>query len=201
LKHLYARTFVSDMASLDLDRVGELYREMRNEAVETLRSENVADGDIDLAFSADVRYIGQFTEIEVPVAFDGDLTRESLKQLVIDFEQKHETLNGYAMPGQDTELINVRLTALGRTAKPALADHASAGTDPSAALKGVREAVFSGSAVRTDVYDGLALRRDNRILGPAIIEQPTTTVVLLEGYAMTVDSQGNYVIEPANRPA
>ncbi|MFD5312466.1 hydantoinase/oxoprolinase family protein [Streptomyces ardesiacus] len=183
------------------DRVGELYREMRNEAVETLRSENVADGDIDLAFSADVRYIGQFTEIEVPVAFDGDLTRESLKQLVIDFEQKHEALNGYAMPGQDTELINVRLTALGRTAKPALADHASAGTDPSAALKGVREAVFSGSAVRTDVYDGLALRRDNRILGPAIIEQPTTTVVLLEGYAMTVDSQGNYVIEPANRPA
>ncbi|MFF9456983.1 hydantoinase/oxoprolinase family protein [Streptomyces flaveolus] len=201
LKHLYARTFVSDMASLDLDRVGELYREMRDEAVETLRSENVEDDAIDLVFSADVRYIGQFTEIEVPVTFDGELTRESLKQLVIDFEQKHEALNGYAMPGQATELINVRLTALGRTAKPALADHASAGTDPSAARKGAREAVFSGSPVQTDVYDGLALRRDNRILGPAIIEQPTTTVVLVEGYAMTVDSQGNYVIEPANRPA
>ncbi|MEW2621556.1 hydantoinase/oxoprolinase family protein [Streptomyces sp. NPDC048106] len=201
LKHLYARTFVSDMDSLDLDRVGELYREMRDEAVETLRSENVEDDAIDLVFSADVRYIGQFTEIEVPLAFDGDLTPQSLKQLVADFEKRHEALNGYAMPGEPTELINVRLTSLGRTTKPALADHASAGADPSAARKGAREAIFSGSPVRTDVYDGLALRRDNRILGPAIIEQPTTTVVLVEGYAMTVDAQGNYVIEPANRPA
>ncbi|MFS0697937.1 hydantoinase/oxoprolinase family protein [Streptomyces nitrosporeus] len=201
LKHLYARTFVSDMDALDLDRAGELYREMRDEAVETLRSENVADDAIDLVFSADVRYIGQFTEIEVPLAFDGELTRESLKQLVSDFEAKHEALNGYAMPGEPTELINVRLTSLGRTAKPALADEPSAGPDPSAALKGAREAVFSGRTVRTDVYDGLALRRDNRVAGPAIIEQPTTTVVLIEGYAMTVDAQGNYVIEPANQPA
>ncbi|WP_053914433.1 hydantoinase/oxoprolinase family protein [Streptomyces sp. SCSIO 75703] len=201
LKHLYARTFVSDMDSLDPDRVGELYREMRDEAIETLRSENVEDDAIDLVFSADVRYIGQFTEIEVPLAFDDGLTPESLKQLVTDFEKKHEALNGYTMPGEATELINVRLTSLGRTVKPALADHASAGEDPSAARKGAREAIFSGSPLRTDVYDGLALRRDNRVLGPAIIEQPTTTVVLLEGYAMTVDSQGNYVIEPAQRPA
>ncbi|MFE6972658.1 hydantoinase/oxoprolinase family protein [Streptomyces sp. NPDC057682] len=201
LKHLYARTFVSDMDALDLDRVGALYREMRDEAVETLRSENVEDGAIGLVFSADVRYIGQFTEIEVPLSFDGELTQESVKQLVSDFEAKHEALNGYAMPGEPTELINVRLTSLGRTTKPALADEPSAGPDPSAARKGAREAVFSGRTVRTDVYDGLALRRDNRVVGPAIIEQPTTTVVLIEGYAMTVDAQGNYVIEPANQPA
>ncbi|MGW3089154.1 hydantoinase/oxoprolinase family protein [Streptomyces sp. NPDC001108] len=201
LKHLYARTFVSDMDALDLDRVGALYREMRDEAVETLRSENVEDGAISLVFSADVRYIGQFTEIEVPLSFDGELTQESVKQLVSDFEAKHEALNGYAMPGEPTELINVRLTSLGRTTKPALADEPSAGPDPSAARKGAREAVFSGRTVRTDVFDGLALRRDNRVVGPAIIEQPTTTVVLIEGYVMTVDAQGNYVIEPANQPA
>ncbi|MGW6273794.1 hydantoinase/oxoprolinase family protein [Streptomyces sp. NPDC055060] len=201
LKHLYARTFVSDLDTLDLDRVGALYREMRDEAVETLRSENVAGDAIDLVFSADVRYIGQFTEIEVPLVFDGELTQETLKRLVGDFEAKHEALNGYAMPGEPTELINVRLTSLGRTAKPALTDEPSAGADPSAARKGAREAIFSGRTVRTDVYDGLALRRDNRVVGPAIIEQPTTTVVLIEGYVMTVDAQGNYVIEPANQSA
>lgn len=198
LKHMYARTFVSEMPSLDLDKVSELYREMQNEAITTLRSENVASEAIELVFTADVRYVGQFDEIEVPLEFDGDLTPSALKQLIADFEDKHESLNGYSMPGETTELINVRLTAFGRTSKPALTEDPSAGQDPSPAHKGTREAIFSGARIQADVYDGLALRRDNRIVGPAIVEQPTTTVVLIEGYALTVDAQGTYVIEPAN---
>ncbi|MFX1760595.1 hydantoinase/oxoprolinase family protein [Rhodococcus sp. As11] len=198
LKHMYARTFVSEMPSLDLDKVSELYREMRNEAITTLRSENVASKAIELIFTADLRYVGQFDEIEVPLEFDGDLTPSALKQLIADFEDKHESLNGYSMPGEATELINVRLTAFGRTSKPALTEDPSAGPDPSTAHKGTREAIFSGARIQADVYDGLALRRDNRIVGPAIVEQPTTTVVLIEGYALTVDAQGTYVIEPAN---
>ncbi|CAM4053328.1 hydantoinase/oxoprolinase family protein [Janibacter anophelis] len=196
LKHLYARTFVSDIDSLDLDQVSELYRDMRQEALDTLQSENVAPQDVDLVFSADIRYIGQFTEIEIPVRFDGELTGVAVKQLVADFEERHEALNGYTMPGEGTELINVRLTALGRTVKPRLLDTPSAGPDPSAALTGRREAIFSGTSILTDVFDGLALQRDNRVVGPAIIEQPTTTVVLTEGHELTVDAQGNYVIEP-----
>lgn len=198
LKHMYARTFVSDMETLDLERVSGVYREMRDEAKATLRSENVGPQSIDLVYTADLRYVGQFDEIEVPFEFDGELKHTVLKQLVTDFEAKHEALNGYSMPGEPTELITVGLTALGRTEKPALVEDASAGADASATLKGTREAVFSGVRIHADVYDGLALRRDHRISGPAIIEQPTTTVVLIEGYALTVDAQGNYVIEPAN---
>ena len=198
LKHMYARTFVADMNSVDPARVSAVYREMRDEAITTLRSENVATDAIDLFFTADMRYVGQFDEIEVALEFDGNLEPASLKQLIADFEDKHKALNGYSMPGEATELINVRLTAFGRTTKPALAEDPSAGPDPSLAHKGTREATFSGSRIQVDVFDGLALRRDNRIVGPAIIEQPTTTVVLIEGYAMTVDAQGTYVIEPAN---
>lgn len=135
LKHLYARTFVSDTDALDLRRVSQVYREMRDEAITTLRSENVAPDAIELIFTADIRYVGQFDEIEVPLEFDGDLTPAALKQLLADFEDKHESLNGYSMPGESTELINVRLTALGRTTKPSLAEDPSAGQDPSAALK------------------------------------------------------------------
>ncbi|WP_051162016.1 hydantoinase/oxoprolinase family protein [Nocardia brevicatena] len=78
LKHMYARTHASDIDKLDLDRVGELYREIRDEAIATLKSENVDPEAIDLVFTADLRYIGQFDEIEVPVAFDETLTRPEL---------------------------------------------------------------------------------------------------------------------------
>src|SRR5699024_334060 len=197
LKHMYARTFVSDMAAIDLDRVSSIYREMRDEALETLRSENVDPKNIDLIFTADLRYIGQFDEIEVPISFDGQLLSENIAELIADFERKHESLNGYTMPGEPTELINVGLTAYGRTTKPALLEEESAGPDPSQAHLGTREAIFSGKSIQADIYAGLELRRDNRIVGPAIIEQPTTTIVLIEGYEMTVDAEGNYVIEPA----
>ncbi len=198
LKHMYAHTFAADIDGLDLARVSELYREMREEAVATLRSENVEADDITLQFSADIRYIGQFEEIEVPIEFDGELTREAVDRLVADFEAEHQEMNGYQMPGESTELINVRLTALGRTDKQGLREDESAGEDASHALSGTREAVFSGELREVNVYDGLSLLRDNRVVGPAIVEQPTTTVVLVEGSQLTVDIQGNYLITPVD---
>src|SRR5699024_4813141 len=187
------------MAAIDLDRVSSIYREMRDEALETLRSENVDPKNIDLIFTADLRYIGQFDEIEVPISFDGQLLSENIAELIADFERKHESLNGYTMPGEPTELINVGLTAYGRTTKPALLEEESAGPDPSQAHLGTREAIFSGKSIQADIYAGLELRRDNRIVGPAIIEQPTTTIVLIEGYNMTVDGEGNDVKEAAKK--
>lgn len=198
LKHMYARTFVSDIAGLQMDKVSAVFDEMRVEAMDTLRGEKVQEQDIELVFSVDLRYIGQFDEIEVELAFEGSLTEEDLFKIVADFESRHEALNGYSMPGEQTELINLRLTALGRTDKPILRDEEFAGLDPQGAAKGKRLAVFDGEQIEVPTFDGLALRHGNYVAGPAIVEQPTTTVVLVNGYGLTVDAQGNYLIEPTN---
>lgn len=198
LKHMYAQTFVSEIAELDLARVNRLYDDMRAEAVATLESENVAAGAIELFFSADVRYVGQFSEIEVPIEFNGELRPEQVERLVSDFEARHLALNGYSMPGEPVEIINVRLTAYGRTEKASLIDSEPAGTDASAALTGTREAIFAKHRIDAPIYDGLALQNQNQIVGPAIIEQPTTTIVLTENYRLTVDAQGNYLIDATN---
>lgn len=198
LKHMYAQTFVSEIADLDLARASRLYEDMREEALATLKSENVSPEAIELLFSADVRYVGQFSEIEVPIEFDRHLQPEQVERLVRDFEAKHLSLNGYSMPGEPVEIINVRLTAYGRTDKVALIDSEPAGSDASAALTGTRSAIFSKRRIDAPVYDGLALQNQNQVFGPAIIEQPTTTIVLTENYRLTVDAQGNYLIDATN---
>jgi N-methylhydantoinase A len=48
--------------------------------------------------------------------------------------------------------------------------------------------------VETPVYDGSKLLTGNVIHGPAIIEEPTTTVVIPEGYVTRVDDYKNYVL-------
>ena len=196
LKHMYARTFASEIKTLNLARASTVLREMKSEAEETLLQEQISPEQCEFRFSADIRYIGQFDEVEVPISFEGRLSEASIADAVQEFERIHEQLNGYVLHGEPTELITLRLTALGHTAKPAVVETPSGGTDPGHALKGTRNARFDGIEMKTNVFDGLKLSRDNRILGPAIIEQPTTTIVLLSGFEMTVDTQGNYVIEP-----
>jgi N-methylhydantoinase A len=196
LKHAYVRTYAADVDGLAFDEVGAVLGEMRAEAIQTLRAEQMPDDRVDLQFGADLRYVAQFQEVEVPIHFDGTLTEADVDGAVAAFHDKHESLYGYAMRGTPIELINLRLTALGRTDKPALEQSSSGGEDPSHARKASRQAFFDGDFREVDVFDGLALKRDNRVVGPAIVEQPTTTVVVTSGYDLTVDAYGNYVLQP-----
>ncbi|HUI27985.1 MAG TPA: hypothetical protein VL403_18025, partial [Candidatus Kryptonia bacterium] len=62
-------------------------------------------------------------------------------------------------------------------------------------LKGRRKAFFDGRFVVTPVYDGPSIRAGHRIKGPAIIEEPFTTIVLQPKQVATLDRHGNYRIE------
>ena len=44
-------------------------------------------------------------------------------------------------------------------------------------------------------YDGGSLPAGASIVGPAIIREPTTTIVIYPGSAATVTTLGNYVLE------
>jgi N-methylhydantoinase A len=44
------------------------------------------------------------------------------------------------------------------------------------------------------VYDRLKLRRSDQLVGPAIIEEPTSTTILHAGDAMTVGEYGELVL-------
>jgi len=66
--------------------------------------------------------------------------------------------------------------------------------DPSAALKRRRRCWFAGKWVDTPVYEGASLKGGNVIPGPAIIEEPTTAVVIRDGFRCTTDQFGYYVL-------
>jgi N-methylhydantoinase A len=195
LKHDYVRTYAADVTGIDLERVSALYGEMRDEATQTLQAEGISEDRIELLYSADLRYVAQFNEVEVPVSMNGSLTADDVARMEEAFHERHDTLYGYSIPGTPLELINLRLTGVARTEPPAAEEWEEAGEDAGHARKGSREAYFDEGFQEADVYDGLALKRGNRVSGPAIVEQPTTTVVVTPGYDLTVDAYGNYVIQ------
>lgn len=64
----------------------------------------------------------------------------------------------------------------------------------------LRRSAYLGLALgmtEVPVYDGQQAGPGAAIEGPAIVEEPTTTFLLLAGQTARVDSYGNYIVEIA----
>ena len=198
LKHTYIRTCAMVGSLVDFGIINEAIHNMRDMALATFRQEQVDGADVTLNFSADLRYVGQFNEVEVPGFDTGTADTAAWEQLVTQFHRLHDERFGYSLPHAEVELINLRLSATGATKKPVTQKHELGGPAADHARKGERPAWFDNRLMTVPVYDGLALQPGNRLPGPAIIEQPTTTIVLPGGTGLSCDQWGNYLLEKAD---
>jgi N-methylhydantoinase A len=194
LKHDYVRTCTKPLDQINPLDIGHQYEEMGAAAVETLKEEGIPDARIQIEYAADIRYVGQFNEVEVPVSFEGQLETEDIQRMVDEFHRKHDQLYGYALPGADLELINLRLSAYGITEKPVFEKAARVKEKVDTALKGFRDIYLEKHFIRVPVLDGLELAHGHCVGGPCIIEQPTTTILVPNEYALGCDEFNNYVM-------
>lgn len=190
----YARSYIVRADRADLDRVNRLYEEMEAEGREALRSMRVPPEGITFKRTVDMRYIGQFHEVEVEVP-EGRLTPEDMQEVISRFHKRHEELYTFSMPWKGMEYLTFRLKVTAPRAAFGLRRIEEGTRDASAALKRRRKCLFSGQEVDTPVYDGDRMLAGNVIEGPAIIEERTTTVVVPGGFRCTVDPYRNYILE------
>ena len=196
LKHDYVRTYARELDKVDLGELEAGYRQMVQDARSTLQAEGLPADRVTTTYSADLRYVGQFNEVEVVGFADGDVAQAALDEVVAAFHARHDALYGYSMPGAPVELINLRVSARGQTEKPQLGRSPEGGADPAGALRGRREAYFDGGFITVPVYDGLKLVNGNVVSGPAIVDQPTTTIMVPDEFELACDEYDNYLLHP-----
>ncbi len=194
LKHDYVRTYARDLATLDPAEIARVARALANEAEATLAHEQVPASAIALNFSVDVRYVGQFNEVEVAIGDPRSGDPQLLNDITASFHARHDALYGYAMQGAPLELINVRLSARGLTPKPKQSPQPLGPSDPRPALSGTRQVFFDGIAHTVPLYEGLALQPGHHVAGPALIVQPTTTIAVPPDFALWCDEYANYLM-------
>src|SRR6266403_1635241 len=138
-------------------------------------------------------YPGQTFDMPVPLpGRPGPVTARVLADTVERFHRLHEELHTYACRDEEPILRGLRVKAVAEEEKPALPrlPRKAAGSP----RLGARQAFFRGRFVATPVYDGAWLAPGQAILGPAIVEEPFTTIVVYPGERATVDAVGNYTI-------
>ncbi len=189
----YARSFVGRASNIDLDTLNRVYAGLEAEAQTAFQQHGVPLDKVILKRSADLRYVGQFHEVEVDMA-GGKITREAVDAAAAGFARKHEELYTFAMPWKAVEILTLRLKATTPNAPFALPQVAKGDANPKPALKRRRTCRFSSRDVDTPIYDGEKVLAGNVISGPAIIEETTTTVVIPESYVCSVDKYKNYIL-------
>lgn len=194
LKHDYVRTYAKPFAETRLDEVNALLAQMAAEGEQTLEDERVPAERRETSYSADLRYVGQFNEVEIPLPHAPPLSAADLDAIGASFHAEHDKLYGYRMAAAPLELINLRVTARGRTDKPSQGRMARGGEDSSHARIGTRSAFFEGQFIDVPVVDGFRLEAGNRVIGPAIVVQPTTTIVVPPDFDLACDEFGNYLM-------
>lgn len=189
----FARSYICGARRIDPERVKRLYREMEAEALEGFRANGIPPQQVIFSRTADMRYGGQFHEVEVELS-SVDLAAAQLEDTLKKFHERHEALYTFGMPWKSVEFLNFRLRATAARAPFRLREIGRGGLESALALKRRRSCWFNGREVDTPVYDGARLLAGCRFNGPAIIEETTTTVVVPASYLCTVDQWKNYLL-------
>ncbi|MBN2058863.1 MAG: hydantoinase/oxoprolinase family protein [Deltaproteobacteria bacterium] len=189
----YLRTYISSFDSAEPQIINGLYKEMIDEALEEFKVLHVSRADLTIIKSADVRYAGQFHEIELNLSSE-KITRKDLEHLKLDFHKKHEELFTFSLPKEEMELRNLRLIASVKSHPVDLPEIPKKYNKVEDLLKLRRQCFFKGQLMDTPIYDGTLLSEGTRIEGHAIIEEPTTTVVIPPGFVCNIDRFGNYIL-------
>lgn len=188
-------------AECDLNALNHLFEDLEHKGMADLVADGFTKDQISVRRTVEMRYVGQIHECTVDVP-TGTLTAETVRAIVAAFHERYEALYTYSEPHNPVELVNLESTVIGHVSNPKLPELPIGDEDPSAARSGVREALFNGDAAReaTPIYDGAALRAGNRIVGPAIIEEATTNVVVVPGWEAVLHKSGTYHLTRAVSP-
>jgi len=188
IEHHHARTRQARTDIADLRAVNDCLAHLDAAGRARMRAEGAPTSEVRVAYAADMRYVGQAYELEVPI--EVPLTRERVAEIVATFHVTHERIYGYARPQQLAEFVNFRAVHTYPLPRPVVRPEARASGTLADACIGERRAYFGGY-VPTALYERSRLPLGVRLGGPAIVEQDDTTTVIPPGVTALVDDAGN----------
>ena len=179
------RSAIAELGSLGTD------------VVERLRDLGFARDRVEVERRADLRFEGQ--EHTVDVELDPDWGAGDAAALRAAFVARHRRLYGHGDPDAVVELVTVRCRGLVPADEPRW-PRWTVTTD--ATPRSERPVFFreSGATVPTAIYDRDSLAVDQPVIGPAIVEEWTSTTLVPPGWTARTEPLGNLVLTRTAEP-
>lgn len=195
IRHSTQRAFFKAVVDTPLSDAAAMFHDLHTHLNEQLATDGIEEARRRFRCFADLRYEGQFHELLTPIDSpdsDGWWDHEAIRQRFIDLHQK---TYGHADPDSPIEIVNLRMEGFGEIDKAGhdtdLAEGAQA--TPSSDTRKVfldNEQGFQDVPVhvRRDLHEG------DTLVGPAIVTQTDSTVLVLSGHTARVAPNGVILI-------
>jgi N-methylhydantoinase A len=202
----FRQTYYATTRSFDFDGVATTLDNLKGNATEFLAVFGTNTRHT-LEWFVSARYGYQRWEIEIPLKTSTIVSDTDIHNLRCAFDSAHERHFAVKQPDHHVEFITWRLRASVNSAQSSLHDSRSSRADelpPSLDRTGgqlvLRDVFFRGHGwLRTRILSGHAILPGQSFIGPSIIEEPATTIVIRPGSEVRVLPSGDFGITPVAR--
>jgi N-methylhydantoinase A len=193
----FVRTFIGRIGSLDMTATQSVLAELASEGLAQLKRDGISDQVADFRFFADLRYVGQ--EHALPISIDRAemLTCDAaaLREL---FHIEHDKRYGQAAVNEELEIVNLRLVLTSARADTIAEEWMAQTWQPTGTKAELsRDVIYSDAAqpIESRVLWRPAMAAGDTVAGPAVVEEPNSTILIHPGDRVTVTSTGHLVID------
>jgi len=185
----YSHSFLKSAGKTTPREIQNLLDKLGKKGCEEMAEEGFTPKNVRLLPFLDLRYLGQSYEITIPF-------RENF---VKDFHRAHQKLYSYHHPSRETEIVNVRIKAVGLSKKIKLKKLPQGDGKTQRALIKQQTLYYRRKSFTAPVFSRGLLRPGDRLKGPAIIVDPESTTLLPPSFALKVDGLVNLILQKGKR--
>jgi N-methylhydantoinase A len=186
----------TDWDGTDWDGIVAHLAAMEAEALAWVATEGGVIGAHELRLTCDMRYPGQAFELAIEVP-DYALKRLTPGTLIDLFNAEHDRLYGFVEQGSPVQITTLRLSVVGKVQPIGLPEAAPGELPQPRAMRRMHHHDWRD----VPVYDRASIGAGATLDGPAIVEQPDTTVLILAGWQAVADRLGNLMIRRMDESA
>ena len=190
----FSATRYAETRSFPVEAINDVLAGLEEEADVFLADlANLEPTTVRKEFLVDARYRSQVWELPIELPFSRFDPTTGQADLEDAFHAEHERVFAVRESGQYLECLVWKCRARALLSTPPIGAHARTASE---ALVESGNAYFRGVGfVDTPRYDGSSLGEGTEIVGPAIVREPTTTVVVYPDSRLRVSGLDNYVLE------
>ena len=196
IQHDYVRTLAKKAPEIDPGELLALFKDMEKEGLKQLEEEKVPDQNMEITWSADLRYEGQSWELNAPIEATDRLDADGVRRIADDFHALHQQVYSYAEPEGVVEFVNLRVRVMGKNPTLSLQTERLEPVVMDGGWKEMRNVYFEGPGWQEiPIYERGALQPGARIRGPGLIEETISTTLIPPQFVGHVDEFRNIIIE------
>ncbi|WP_066285440.1 hydantoinase/oxoprolinase family protein [Arthrobacter sp. B6] len=183
--------------SVDKVQVETLMAQLKSLGVEVdgdVARTNVPEHNRSVMYEADMRFQRQAFELTIPIDVDA-LDFETLKETFIAQYSQRYGRSAVAL-GTPVEVASVRAVGFGEIPSAAVLEDKNYGASSEPPVNSFRMVLLEGTErTKVKTYQAEDLLPQHSFLGPALVDQGDTTIVVPEGYRATRDSRHSLLME------